>query len=518
MSATGADVSSGPELSPEAQAFVRAIGSATDLPAFVRNVRAIAGVASDLRARVALLEQAIVKDVALTGKVLRIASSAMHGNGGSITSVKQAIMLLGYDRVQHLSTAASVFEQLEHNAPAVQDLLVQSVLTANQSLCLAVEMGYERPELAYLCGLFRGLGEVLVACYRSRQYAEWVTSVLEGASGADGAEARVFGFTFDEVGMALARQWGMPSELVATMCRVSPSSGLASDRLHHLTQFSADLTRSAYGSAARGPSGPAATDELMQTYTRTLGVDREAIQDAMSMARLEARPTLDAMQVSVDVWVEQRASRAVEVRAAPSEAAQQAELAALAARCAPVDTDTPSEAHVRAAVRAVTEQRLGGEAPTVGGATSATLEAVRGAGYERALLGLSTDDFKMVRGRMGAGPGHDELVRTFLVRPAAAFGPLGAALQQRQALFVDLEADEGKPFRRDRLIRDVRARSFAVLPLVLEGKLLGCLYFDSTTGRVEVTETLRELLCAMRDHLESAFARHRQEGGSESAA
>ena len=59
-SASGADQT----LSPEAAAFVNAVGAAKNLPAFVRNVRAINSVASDERVRVALLEQAITKDVA----------------------------------------------------------------------------------------------------------------------------------------------------------------------------------------------------------------------------------------------------------------------------------------------------------------------------------------------------------------------------------------------------------------------------------------------------------------------
>jgi HD-like signal output (HDOD) protein len=469
-------------------------------------------VAANLEARVNLLEQAIVRDVALTGKVLRIASSALNGSGSQITSVKQTIMLLGYERVQHLSTATSVFEQIEQHAPEVQDLLVLSVLTGNQSLCLATELGYARPELAYLCGLFRGLGEVLVACYRARQYKEWLTSVREGAPGTPGAESRIFGFTFDQVGIAMARQWGMPEELIASMGRAPRVSGPVDDPLHQLVQFSADFTRLTHGAPSTPPS-PEAVEELVARGTRTLGIDREAVQGAQLQARQEAKPTLEAMQVSLDAWLAARSASATAPEATvadePEASAADAHesLLALAARSEPVATDSIEEAAVRAALLAVTAQRLAGELSGIGMATYATLEAMRSAGYEHALLALSTEDFTMVRGRMGAGPGHEELVRSFLVRPA--FGPLGTALEQRTTLFIDLEADEGKPFRRERLIHDRRARSFALLPLVLDGKLLGCLYVDSTARPVAPSDTLRELLCGMRDYLADVFARNR---------
>lgn len=499
-----------PRLSPEAEAFVRSIGSATDLPAFVRNVRAIANVAADLDARVALLEQAITTDVALTSKVLRVASSALSGTGAAITSVKQAIMLLGYDRVQHLATASSVFNQIEETAPAIKDLLVLSVLTANQSLGIAVGAGYGRPEMAYLCGLFRNLGEVLVACYRARQYLEWSDARDPASPGADGAEEAFFHFTFEEVGIALARQWGMPSELIGTLRRVPPPDQAPSDRLHHITQLSADLTRLSYCAAPEAPRAEA-VGTLVDSYTEMLGVERKTVLESVLIARSDAAPTLGAMSVTVAGWMAEREERAAAVRLeAQSGELAQAALDQLTMLGEAKGDDSAAEAGLRAAVSALTAQRKDATAFTIGAATAATLEAARSAGYRRALLALSTEDFKLVRGRMGAGPGSEDLVRGFIVRPMAACGPLGAALEARMDLFVDVASNEGRSFRRDRVLKDLQARCVAVLPLVLENRLMGCLYFDNGSDPLDASQTLRELLCAMRGHLVAAFARHRQ--------
>ena len=66
-------------ISPEAEAFVKAVGAAADLPAFVRNVQSIGTVAADLDARVELLERAITQDIALSAKILRIANATSSG-------------------------------------------------------------------------------------------------------------------------------------------------------------------------------------------------------------------------------------------------------------------------------------------------------------------------------------------------------------------------------------------------------------------------------------------------------
>lgn len=533
----------GPVLSPEAEAFVNSVGSATSLPAFVKNVRAISSVASNLDARVAQLEAAIVQDVALSAKVLRIANSVTTSGAGAvggIDSVKQAIMLLGYDRVQHLSTAASVFEKLEQDAPSTRNLLVESVLSANHSLQLSFAAGYEAPELAYLCGLFRRLGEVLVACYRASAYRTWLEKLRAGAHSYDGAEAKHFGFTFDEVGIALAKRWGIPPAVVNTMrpCRDMSQDG---DMLHRITQSSADVARSQFGAV------PSSVDvgELRSTIAASLGVDSKSLGEVMQSALADSRPTLGTMQVDLDRWLSGHADAMASVRAERAEreerrervqaervangeaplAAEELEAVeavadataqafaqahATLARLAPDANDSAREAKLRDTVRGLVERgQRDASTLDVGSVTHSALNAACEAGYERGVLGISSEDFKMIRGKIGIGRGGTELSRQFLLRPAASFGPLGASLHARQDLFVTLTGAELKLYGKDRLIRDLSPSQFALLPMVVEGKLIGCLYFDSMADAVETTDTARQLIRDLRDQLVGAFARRR---------
>lgn len=518
-------MSAAAELSPEAEAFVKAVGAAADLPAFVRNVRSIGGVAANLDARVGLLEHAIMQDVALSAKVLRIANAAAGGGNAHSTvgSVKQAIMLLGFDRVQHLSTAASVFGQLEQDAPSVRDLLVESVLAANHSLQLSFAAGYDRPELAYLCGLFRRFGELLVACYRPRPYRTWLDHVQAEGPCADGAEAKQFGFTFEDVGVALAKRWGMPPAVVRTM-RVYRGMTLDGETLHAVTQCSAEIARCLYGVAAT--SDGAAVGEIRARFAPLIGIDVLTMQECMIAAIDEAKPTLSTMQVDLDVWLRghadatavalmkrDHADGATDGQANGATVLAPADAAALQEaidRLAPNPTDSVQEARLRDVVRALVQQREQAQVSfSVGSVTDSTLRAACEAGYERGVLGISAEDFKLIRGRVGIGRGSAELARNFLLRPTAAFGPLGAALHIRRDLFVEMTGGDAKLYGRDRLIKDLSPSNFALLPLVLEMKLIGCLYFDSTIESVHSTETSRRLLCDLRDHLVAAFAHHR---------
>jgi GAF domain-containing protein len=91
-------------------------------------------------------------------------------------------------------------------------------------------------------------------------------------------------------------------------------------------------------------------------------------------------------------------------------------------------------------------------------------------------------------------------------------------LHGRSDTFASCEGTAGKAWRRDRTLYELAPRSFGLLPLVLDDKLLGCLYFDTRSKSLEMSDTLREMLQEIRDHLVAAFAKHRRNTDRDVAA
>ncbi|MFN8977824.1 MAG: HDOD domain-containing protein [Gemmatimonadaceae bacterium] len=580
-----------PNVSPEAQAFVRAIGAGGDLPAFVKHVRTIIQVASDLKVRVQMLEDAIVKDVALTAKVLRIANATLWNAGVRVNSVKQSIMLLGFDRVQHLSSAASVFDHLQKKAPAVEELLALSVLTANQSIELAAAVGFGKGEVAYLCGLFRNLGEVTVAVHRVSQYGQWLRRCEQAPPPPPGTEQAILGFTFEDVGVALAHQWKLPREVVNSLRRLDPSLVDASTPLHTITQLSADMTNAVYRDAAPGSTH---FEQSLKAFAHPLNLSTETVMEVAQAAWLTSKGTIRTMELGGKSAKMEGRLRGAAARMAPvkekQEPVDRARKDGASSDGASVDGasldgaealdaegfevrhdhaereegaerrrrvggerreettrarsaltrergdepdepawrpnheryaeragDSKEEADARTVLREIVDQRLSGTGFDLGTVTRSAMAAIAAAGYERVLLALSSEDFLTVRGRVGIGAGHEHLLRHFLVRPIASAGPLGAVLHGRTDTFASCEGTAGKTWRRDRTLYELAPRNFGVLPLVLEEKLLGCVYFDTRSKSLEMSDALREMLLEIRDHLVAAFANHRR-GAARDAA
>ena len=62
-----------------------------------------------------------------------------------------------------MATGVVLLEHFRKHSPGLKELILLSLLTANHAREVADRVGYPKREEAYLCGMFRNLGEVLVA-------------------------------------------------------------------------------------------------------------------------------------------------------------------------------------------------------------------------------------------------------------------------------------------------------------------------------------------------------------------
>lgn len=316
MSATaGADGANGaPEEEPTPlELFLRKLKERNDLPAFVKNVEAITDVVHDPKARVQFLNNAIQSDVALSAKVLRIANSAIHAAAGrTVETCYQAIMLLGFGRMKDIAVGAAVFEHLNNRSAALKELMATSVITANQSVKLCTPAGVTQVETAYLCGIFRNLGELVVACYKPKEY-----ETFRNAQGADDAErptdVRAFGFKFDELGRAIAELWGLPKSVTEALNRPPSLTSAPTDRtarLAALTQLSADTTHAIYRTS-RSQQTTKLKAAVLQ-YGNGLGVSEADALEAARAAFAASAGALKAAQSSIDPAMFEERLKAIE--------------------------------------------------------------------------------------------------------------------------------------------------------------------------------------------------------------
>ena len=197
------------------------INNVEDIPTLPHVVTNILQLTQDTKSTVSDLEKEILKDQTLTAKVLKLANSAFYNYNRKISNISQATVLLGFDTIKSITLTASVGKMLsrELSGYALEEhvLLKQSQVCAMLCKSIAKKAKFEKVENAYIAGLLRDIGKLVLNQYMTNQYKEVVNKVeVEKVTFLE-AEESILGFNHAEIGAKIAEKWNLPSELVESI-------------------------------------------------------------------------------------------------------------------------------------------------------------------------------------------------------------------------------------------------------------------------------------------------------------
>ncbi|GLC28112.1 hypothetical protein rosag_46250 [Roseisolibacter agri] len=283
-------------------AYVRRILVADDFPAISRQMGEVMASLQEGEASAQRLANLVLRDYALTVKVIRTANTVHYNRTGRpVQSATHAMMLLGAQTVRDLASSLLLFEHYRGRSPGLKELMLLSLLTAGHAREAAVRLGVADPEAAQLCGMFRNLGEVLVAAHLPAENAAILRAASERGVGRDARRARdaaaahVLGCSMEDIGVAIAGDWGMP----AAVCRGMRATGERGEgELELISAFAHDLTIAIYReepSAARQ-----AVAAVLERYGTRLKLSRDVLAAIADEAVANTRETFAAAGVALD--------------------------------------------------------------------------------------------------------------------------------------------------------------------------------------------------------------------------
>jgi len=162
------------------------------------------------------LTEVVLKDPSLTARLLRIANSSFYGMSMDVTSVNQAIMVMGFSAVKYYILSISVFNQIStqknKDNSLQKQLLMHYLETANAAKKIAEYVNYEVPEEAYVAGLLHDIGIIILEKNFSKEYEQVIKIISKGKSVCQ-AEKEVFGLDHQEVADFVTKRWKMPEIL-----------------------------------------------------------------------------------------------------------------------------------------------------------------------------------------------------------------------------------------------------------------------------------------------------------------
>jgi HD-like signal output (HDOD) protein len=500
-SAAPAPVSdAGSPIESREEAYVRRILAADDFPSFSRVMSDVMASLRGDDASAQRLANLVLRDYALTVKVIRTANTIHYNRSGRrVQSATHALMLLGARTVRDLALGLLLFEQYRRRSPGMKELMLLSLLTASHARDAAVRRGAD-PEAAQLCGMFRNLGEVLVAAHLPVEYTDILRRTKVQRAGAGQGERisraqaalAVLGCSFEDVGCAIAQHWGMPDSVRRGMRAVGAKG---EDVMETATAFGHALTTAIYRD--EDMSSRDAVDRVLKQFGTPLGLTRDALAAVADAAVAETRETFASARVGLD---DLRLTRQIAV--ALSEAARpltpdevEAEVRA-GTRLA----DTPTTPHQ--AVDTLTDV-----APVSGPALAALRErmthdlalavedvgtyemqrailvaleaALRGGPFDRVCFCAVDVGRHELRARFGLGVGVEALVAHLALALPPNAGSPGPAIMRGEEVVLSLGTRLS--IHEAHALRTWGAASAALFPVVIEGAAIGAIYVDRRT-------------------------------------
>jgi len=165
------------------------------------------------------LARAMEADPGLTGAILRLANSAYFGFPHKIASVKQAIVVLGFETVRSLATGASVFRAFGNgDRPGVDatSFFRHSLVTAMGTRLLIERRWPQIASAAFCAGVLHDLGKLVIAEFLPWAEAE-IRAKTESGAVLEEAEEATLGMSHAEIGAWFAGRWNFPAELAAAV-------------------------------------------------------------------------------------------------------------------------------------------------------------------------------------------------------------------------------------------------------------------------------------------------------------
>ena len=281
----------------------------SDFPALATSITRIQSLSGSESESLHTLCDEILKDVALTQKLLRVVNTAHYRRAGTdpISTVSRAVSLIGLAGVRNLALSLMLLEHMEDKVHA--QLLKVEFLRTVMAGTLASELSHQSrdSEEAFLGALFRNLGRLLVAFYLpedAEQIRALTTVSAEQPEPLSDAQAsvKVLGVSHEQLAGHIGQSWGLPDGLLACMRSPEgrvPTRSLAArpERLWWLASLANEVAQTMLDTEPVN-LGDALT-KLARSYATPLDLTSDDVSQAAARARKRLTELTQALNLNV---------------------------------------------------------------------------------------------------------------------------------------------------------------------------------------------------------------------------
>ena len=540
--------------------LLRRMRHKTDFPALSDAVVRIQRVTQSENASIAGVTDEIVRDVALTNKLLRMVNTVHFRNAGagSIASVPRAVSLVGLAGIRSMALSLILLEHMQDKAHVarLKELFLMAMMTG--TLCDELTPTVKAHDEPFLAGMMSQLGRMLTEFYfpeeaalirrrvePSTQRGEWSQAIEDRAVG------EVLGLSFEQLGAGVTKVWGLPDSLRRAITRPEgdpPGRAVdtAPERLRWCVQASCELAQALMQATADAATGKIAA--IGERFGRALNLPKDHFESAVRSAQSHMQSMSN--DLGIDLKADSKARRllpqpiavptgnvnpaTVATPPAGVVAASGPALASDATMVLPADARRgepegaarapaaganarPAEAADSGARMLRLEEGISNITSALAGDSFKLNEVLRtilltmhdALGFRCVVFGMRDQKTGIITGRLSLGEAGPALCAQFRVdiNPNGPVDLLSVACKKAaDTLISDASAGNVRSRLPTWLQREAEARSFVLLPMTLKSAPFALIYADcATAGGIVLGERELSLLRTLRNQAVMAF-------------
>ncbi|MCE5311585.1 MAG: HDOD domain-containing protein [Nitrospiraceae bacterium] len=495
------------------ESVLNRIRQSNEFPVMSETVNVINSYDAQLDSSLSDFANLVLKDYALTTKILRLVNTVYFSQFGEVTTISRAIILLGFENIRNIAMTLMLFEHF--NKSKSHDLLetiMQSFYSGLLAKKIASDMNIPDAEEAFISSLFHKFGRVMAAFYLPDKLVEIARMEDKWKSNEDVASVSVMGATFEDIGMTIAGEWNFPKQVIHNMRSMRGSEkGMMSDPLYGVTVLANEIARLVYmgrdekevGSriaelSSRVKGGLTITQEKLKEYMA--GSVRE-LADFMNSINMDSGRSIFVKRAAV--WPAQETVAVTVNESDEHPAFASGAISTIDSMIIPEESETPENIFTKG-IQDMNSAILSGF--SLNDMFKILLETMyRGmqlSGHSRTLFFIKDANSSLMSIRYGFGGMVDEAREWFRI-PVGSFDDIFNTAISKQTDFVikDILAVDIKSMLPQWYMQHIDFPIFViVLPIVVNKKPLGLFYLEGEKDSFsKLTASQLNYLKIMRD-------------------
>ncbi len=258
-----------------------------DLPTLPRTVLRITELVNDPKSSAKDLARIITDDQVLTARLLKLVNSSFYGFPQRISTVTNAIVLLGFDAIRSLLLTTSVFDLFAgRNKKSNQDqekFWDHSLGCAVGAKVIGNHLRHDKIEELFVSGLLHDIGKIVEMLFLRDEFMRIVAIVNKQNTLMITAEHQVLGYSHAEIGKLLAGKWNLPVKLEQVIAHhhqpAAAGSFIMEASIVHLADILCRALNMGYGGDDKMPPLDKFAWESLRIRTDALELIMETMQD-----------------------------------------------------------------------------------------------------------------------------------------------------------------------------------------------------------------------------------------------